>query len=79
MTPGIDVRQGVLVPVIVFPLFRQVHLKDDQPEISLLTEFVRESFCGGPRPMQFHAACQCLGKRRHLGSQTFAQRLDGGR
>ena len=32
MTPGIDVRQGVLVPVIVFPLFRQDHLKDDQPE-----------------------------------------------
>jgi hypothetical protein len=67
------------VPATLFPLFRQVHLKDGQPEIFLLTEFVRESLCGDPRPMQFHAACQCLGKRRQLGSQTFAQRLDGGR
>jgi hypothetical protein len=71
----------VLVPAcasVCLPLFWQVHLKDDQPEIFLLTGFVRESFCGDARPLQFHAACQCLGKRRHLGSQTFAQRLDSG-
>lgn len=67
------------MPVTVFPLFRQVHLKGDQPEIFLLAGFVRESFYGDPRPMQFHAACQCLGKRRQLGSQTFVQRLDSGR
>jgi hypothetical protein len=36
MTPGIDVRQGVLVPVTVFPLFRQVHLKDYQLNFSLV-------------------------------------------
>ena len=40
-----------------------------------LTEFVSQSFCGDTRPMRLHAACQCLGTRRHLGSQTFTQRL----
>jgi len=28
--------------------------------------------------MQLHAACQRLGTRRHLGSQTCAQRPDQG-
>ena len=40
-----------------------------------LAEFVRESFCGDVRTVQFHAACPSLGTRRYLGLPNFAQCL----
>lgn len=41
-----------------------------------LTKFGRQAFWGEARPVQFHAACQFPGTRRHLGLQTGAQHPD---